>query len=100
MKRIEAIIRPARTAEVCSALEEIDCHDITLSSVEEQSSKQQWTHHVRTGSYQDRSRAGVKIEAVVADKDADRAIRAIRGDAAHDSLGDGTIFVQELTGTI
>jgi len=100
MKRIEAIICPDKVAAVCAALDEIGPHGITVSAVEGRDSGQGWMHHLRGASFHDTLRARSRVEVVVKDEDAMRAIGAIRDSAVSGGAGDGTIFVHDLSDVI
>ncbi len=100
MKRIEAIIRPAKVADVCRALKTISHDEVTISSVEGRGSGQGWTHHVRSASFTDSARERSRLEIVVRDEDAGRVIGAILEAAATGGEGDGEIFVHELADAI
>lgn len=100
MKRIEAIIRPDKAADVCAALEEIGQHGVTTSAVEGSGDRQGWVHHLRSSSYHDSSRPGSKIEVVARDEDAGRIITVISNAAVTGGAGDGNIFVHDLADAI
>ncbi len=100
MKRIEAIIRPTKVADVCEALDRIGHDGVTISSVEGRGSGQGWVHHVRSASFTDSSRERSRLELVVRDEDAGRVIGAILEAAATGGEGDGEIFVHDLADAI
>jgi len=100
MKRIEAIIRPDKVADVCGALDGIGQHGVTISSVEGLGGRQGWTHHVRSSSFTDSARERARVEVMVKDEDADRIIRAIRDAAVTGGAGDGNIYVHDLADVI
>ncbi len=100
MKRIEAIIRPGKVADVCEALDRIGHAGVTIWGVEGRGGGQGWKHHVRSVSYTDIVRDRSRLELVVRDEDAGRVIGAILEAAATGGEGDGEIFVHELANAI
>ena len=100
MKRIEAIIRPEKTSEVCAALDKVGHPDVTLSEVTGHSDRKGWVNHVRGMSYQVRILSRIRVEVVVKDDDANTVINAIRSAALTGGLGDGEIFVHDLANAI
>ena len=100
MKRIEAIIRPDKVADVCAALDGIGQHGVTISSVEGRGHAQTWVHHVRSASFRDNVRARARVEVVARDEDAPGIIDSIRNAAVTGSAGDGNIFVHDLADVI
>jgi nitrogen regulatory protein P-II 1 len=100
MKRIEAIIRPDKVPDVCTALNDIGQHGVTISAVEGRGGRQAWEHHVRGATYSDTARERSRVEVVVTDEDAARIISAIRNAAVTGRAGDGNIFVHDLADVI
>ncbi len=100
MKRIEAIIRPAKVADVCEALDKAGHAGVTISAVEGMGLHQGWTHHVRSMTYTERVLAKARIEVVAKDEDAGSIINAVRAAALTGKEGDGMIFVHDLADAI
>jgi nitrogen regulatory protein P-II 1 len=96
MKRIEAIIRPEKVSEVCTALDSLGHHGVTLTQIEEQGDQKGWVNQVRAMSHTVILLSKVKVDVVVQDGDADAIIKVIRDAALTGALGDGTIFVHDM----
>ena len=64
MKRIEAIIRPAKVSDVCAALEKAGHSGVTISEVEGRGRQKGWRHQVRGFVYQDKTMARSRVEVV------------------------------------
>src|SRR3989338_4715653 len=97
MKKIEAIIRPEKMDEVRRALEASGYPGITITQVEghgkQKGSVQQWRGEV----YKVDLLAKTKIEIVVVDGDVEKILRAIQKASSTGSVGDGKIFVSDVT---
>jgi nitrogen regulatory protein P-II 1 len=100
MKRIEAIIRPAKIADVCTVLNSMGHPGVTISAVEGRGGQQGWIHHVRSASYHEKVLARSRMEVVVKDEDAAEIIKAIRDAALTGDVGDGKIFVHDIAEVI
>lgn len=93
MKKIEAIIKPFKLDEVRDALLEMGIAGLTVSRVEGFSSSQGPTMIYRGETYQLDSDPKTKIELLVADEDAPRAVSAVARGAKTGFGGDGKILV-------
>jgi nitrogen regulatory protein P-II 1 len=100
MKKIEAIIRPEKVSEVCTALDTAGHPGVTLSHVEEQGEQQGWVNQVRCISHTVNLLGKTKVEVVVKDGDAERIVKAIRDVALTGQAGDGNIFVHDMVDAI
>ncbi len=101
MKRIEAIIRPEKTSEVCAALDEVGHPGVTLSQVEGHGDqKKAWVNIVRGMSYKVSLQNKTRVEVVARDEDEDKIIKAIRDAALTGEVGDGKIFVHDMADAI
>jgi nitrogen regulatory protein P-II 1 len=100
MKKIEAIIRPARLEEVKEALNKIDVSGITINQVMGCGRQKGYTEVYRGTEVQINILPKVKIETVVADSMAERVIEAIIGAARLGEIGDGKIFVTNIEDAI
>ncbi len=100
MKRIEAIIRPAKVGDVCAALTTIGQQGVTISAVEGRGREQGWTHHVRSMTYNELALAKSRVEVVSSDGDAPAIVKAIREAALTGDVGDGMIFVHDIADAI
>jgi nitrogen regulatory protein P-II 1 len=96
MKKIEAIIRPEKLDDVRHALEGSGYPGLMITEIighgRQRGVAQQW----RGEQYRMDLLPKVKLELVVADKDADRIVKTIMDNAATGSVGDGKIFVSDV----
>ena len=97
MKKIEAIIRPEKVDAVKSALEIAGYPGITITEVEghgkQKGSVQQW----RGEQYKLDFLPKVKVEIVCVSQDVEKILSALQSAAFTGSVGDGKIFVSEIT---
>ena len=93
MKKIEAIIKPFKLDEVKSALSEIGITGMTVSEVRGFGRQKGHTEVYRGDEYVIDFLSKVKIEVVVEEDLAGRAVEAIQHAAKTDKIGDGKIFV-------
>jgi len=100
MKRIEAIIRPAKVPDVCAALEKAGHPGVTISEVTGRGSQKGWGNHIRGVVYNVNLLAKARVEVVAKDEDAELIIKAIRDAALTGEVGDGRIFVHEMADAI
>lgn len=96
MKKIEAIVRPEKVDDVRKALEKAGYPGVTISEVEGHGKQKGVTRQWRGESYKVDLLPKVKLELVVAEKDADRLIGAVASAAKTGAVGDGKIFVSEV----
>ncbi len=100
MKRIEAIIRPAKVSDVCAALDKAGHPGVTISAVEGRGSQKGWVNQVRGSAYERNLLAKARVEVVASDENADKIIKAIRDAALTGEVGDGKIFVHDMADAI
>ena len=93
MQKIEAIIKPFKLDEVKSALSEIGITGMTVSEVRGFGRQKGHTEVYRGAEYVIDFLPKVKIEVVLDDALAQRAVEAIQQAAKTDKIGDGKIFV-------
>jgi nitrogen regulatory protein P-II 1 len=93
MKKIEAIIKPFKLDEVKNALHEVGITGMTVSEVRGFGRQKGHTEVYRGAEYVIDFLPKVKIEVVVDDAIAARAVEAIMQAAKTDKIGDGKIFV-------
>jgi len=93
MKKIEAIIKPFKLDEVKNALHEIGVTGMTVSEVRGFGRQKGHTEVYRGAEYVIDFLPKVKIEIVLDDELAPRAVEAIQQAAKTDKIGDGKIFV-------
>jgi len=93
MKKIEAIIKPFKLDEVKDALGEIGIEGMTVSEVKGFGRQKGHTEIYRGSEYTVDFLPKIKVELVVADVQADRAVAAIVKSAKTGKIGDGKVFV-------
>ena len=93
MKKIEAIIKPFKLDEVKNALHEIGITGMTVIEVRGFGRQKGHTEVYRGAEYVIDFLPKVKIEVVLDDALAARAVEAIQQSARTDKIGDGKIFV-------
>jgi nitrogen regulatory protein PII len=96
MKKIEAIIKPFKLAEVKDALHEIGIEGMTVSEVKGFGRQKGHTEIYRGSEYTVDFLPKIKIETVVADNQKDAAIAAIIKAAKTGKIGDGKVFVSAI----
>jgi nitrogen regulatory protein P-II 1 len=101
MKKIEAIIKPFKLEEVKDALVEAGIEGMTVSEVKGYGRQQGHSELYRGAEYVVEFIPKVKIEIVVSnDEYANKAIEAIKENAKTGKIGDGKIFVSDISKTI
>lgn len=93
MKKIEAIIRPAKLDEVKEALELIGIRGMTVSQVIGCGTQKGHTSVYRGQEYTVNLLEKIKIEIVLEDKFVEQVINRISSTARTGEFGDGKIFV-------
>lgn len=96
MKKIEAIIKPFRLDDVKDGLKEAGIQGMTAIEVKGFGRQKGHTEHYRGAEYTVDFVPKVKIEVVVADDLAARAVEAIERAAQTGKIGDGKIFVSSV----
>jgi nitrogen regulatory protein P-II 1 len=93
MKKIEAIIKPFKLDEVKEALQEVGLQGITVLEAKGFGRQKGHTELYRGAEYVVDFLPKVKIELVVDDNMAERAVDAILQAAHTGRIGDGKIFI-------
>ena len=93
MKKIEAIIKPFKLEEVKDALNTAGIEGMTVTEVKGFGRQKGHTEIYRGSEYTVDFLPKIKIDLVVADDVADRAVAAIIGAAKTGKIGDGKIFI-------
>ncbi len=96
MKKIEAIIKPFKLDEVKEALQDVGVQGLSVVEVKGFGRQKGHTELYRGAEYVVDFLPKVKIEVVLPDEQADRAIEAIIQAAKTDKIGDGKIFVSTI----
>ena len=97
MKMIEAIIKPFKLEEVKDALLEMGVHGMTVTEVKGFGRQKGSKETYRGAEYTTDFVPKVKIEVYVPDAQVPRVIDAITRSAKTGSVGDGKIFVADLS---
>ncbi len=101
MKKIEAIIKPFKLEEVKEALVEAGIEGMTVSEVKGYGRQQGHTELYRGAEYVVEFIPKVKIDIVVSsDEYAQRAVEIIKEHAITGKIGDGKIFVSDISNVI
>jgi len=100
MKKIEAIIKPFKLDDVKDALQEIGLQGITVVEARGFGRQKGHTELYRGAEYVVDFLPKVKIEIVVDDALAERAIEAIQQAAHTGRIGDGKIFISTIEDAI
>jgi nitrogen regulatory protein P-II 1 len=98
MKKIEAVIKPFKLDEVKEALVEAGIEGMTVSEVKGYGRQQGHSELYRGNEYVIDFIPKVKIEIVVSNEEfANTAIEAIKNAANTGKIGDGKIFVSDIS---
>ncbi|MCY3996098.1 MAG: P-II family nitrogen regulator [Rhodobacter sp.] len=97
MKKIEAIIKPFKLDEVKEALQDIGLQGLSVIEVKGFGRQKGHTELYRGAEYVVDFLPKVKMEIVLGDDQVDAAVDAILGAAKTDKIGDGKIFISEIT---
>ena len=96
MKKVEAIIKPFKLDEVKEALNEVGLKGLTVIEAKGFGRQKGHTELYRGAEYVVDFLPKVKIELVIEDNLAERAIEAIQEAAHTGRIGDGKIFVSTI----
>lgn len=101
MKKIEAIIRPEKLDSVKGALDSGGFHGMNVVHVTGRGAQKGIVHSGRGGeTYTVDMLPKLKIEVVVQDSEAERAIELIMNAARTGNIGDGKIFISSVEDAI
>jgi len=93
MKLVTAIVKPFKLDDVKTALKGVGVEGMTVTEVQGFGRQGGHTETYRGAEYQVDLIPKVKLEAVIADEDADRVVDAIVEAARTDKIGDGKVWV-------
>jgi len=96
VKKIEAIIRPAKISDVCAALEKIGHPGIMITEIEGHGKQKGIEQQFHGKTYKVELLTKAKIDLVVKDEDLDRTVKVIRESAYTGQMGDGKIFISTI----
>ena len=100
MKKIEAVIKPFKLDEVKEALQDVGVQGLSVLEVKGFGRQKGHTELYRGAEYVVDFLPKVKIEVVLDDAQVEPAIEAIIGAAKTDKIGDGKIFVSDVSQAI
>ena len=100
MKKIEAVIKPFKLDDVKEALQEIGVQGLTVLEAKGFGRQRGHTELYRGAEYVVDFLPKIKIEAVVNDDHLGAAIEAIQAAARTGKIGDGKIFVSDISDVI
>ena len=100
MKIVMAIIKPFKLDEVRDALTSIGVQGLTVTEVKGYGSQKGHTEIYRGAEYAVSFLPKIKVEVAVAASQVDKVVGAISGAAKTGQIGDGKIFVSDLTDVI
>lgn len=100
MKLVVAIIKPFKLDGARDALTELGVQGLTVSEVKGFGRQKGQTEIYRGAEYAVSFLPKVKIEVAVDDAMADRVVESIQSSASTGKIGDGKIFVLEITQTV
>lgn len=97
MKLVEAIVKPFKLEEIKDGLLEIGVQGMTVSEVKGFGRQKGHKETYRGQEYTIEFVPKIKIEVAVTDAQVPRVIEVISRSAKTGSIGDGKIFIQELS---
>ncbi len=97
MKKIEAIVKPFKLDDVKEALHGIGLQGMTVVEAKGFGRQRGHTELYRGAEYVVDFLPKLKIELIIPDADVDKAIDAISGAAKTGKIGDGKIFVSDVS---
>jgi len=100
MKKIEALIRHFKLEEIKDALTRLGVKGMTVSEVRGFGRQKGHTEMYRGTEYTVDFVPKIKLEVVVADADVKSVVDAIVGAARTGQVGDGKIFIAELSNVV
>lgn len=96
MKKIEAIIKPAKLEAVKEALHNTGCQGMTITEVKGFGRQKGHKEVYRGAEYIVEFQPKLKVEVVVTDDNVQKAVSAIMDSAKTGNIGDGKIFVSPI----
>jgi nitrogen regulatory protein P-II 2 len=97
MKLVIAVIKPFKLEEVRDALNTIGVHGMTIAEVKGYGRQKGHTEIYRGAEYAVNFLPKVRIEVAIPDDQVDRVIDAIMAAARTGQIGDGKIFVTDIS---
>ena len=100
MKQISCIVRPEKLDAVTEALNQEHVVGMTVSDVRGFGRQKGKVEHYRGDEYTIRFIPKVKLDIVIQDQDVDKVLAAISKAARTGNVGDGKIFVTEVSNAL
>lgn len=100
MKKIDAIIRPEQMEDIKEALRPMYLNGISITQIMGSGCQRGWKEFIRGTEVDINFLPKIKIELVVADSRAEEVIDIIMKTAQTGEIGDGKIFISEITDAI
>ena len=100
MKKLEAVIKPFKLDEVKEALQELGVQGMTVLEAKGYGRQKGHTELYRGAEYVVDFLPKIKIEVVVDDGQLAGALEAIQNAARTGRIGDGKIFISEITDVV
>jgi nitrogen regulatory protein P-II 1 len=100
MKKVEAIIKPFKLDDVKEALQELGLQGMTVSEVKGYGRQKGHTELYRGAEYVVDFLPKLKVEMVISDDMLDAVLEAIQDAARTGRIGDGKIFVSDISQVI
>jgi nitrogen regulatory protein P-II 1 len=97
MKKLEAVIQPARLEAVRDALYAIGVQGMTVSEVRGHGRQKGHTEVYRGNEYTVDLLPKIKVETVVLDAQAESAVEAVVKAARSGKIGDGKVFLSDIS---
>ena len=93
MKKIEAIIRPSKVADVITVLGRVGHPGVMITEIEGHGAQEGLEAQVRGKTYKVGLLTKARLEVIVKDSKVPEIIKAIRDAAFTGKMGDGKIFI-------
>jgi nitrogen regulatory protein P-II 1 len=100
MKKIEAYIRPEKLEELKSHLDTLHLNGLSINQVMGCGKQKGWKEYVRGTEIDYNFLPKIKLEIVVTDEQAEGVVNKICDIAYTGDVGDGKIFITEVTDAI
>ncbi len=100
MKKVEAVIRPFKLEDLKNSLTESGIHGMTITEVRGYGRQKGHTEHYRGTEYAVDFVPKVKVEVTCSDDNLQKVVDTIVRTAQTGQIGDGKIFVSELSNVI
>lgn len=97
MKKIEAFIRPEKLEDIKEMLKSLNLNGLSISQIMGCGSQKGWKEFVRGSEVDVNVLPKIKIELVVRAEQVEDVIEKIAGKAKTGDVGDGKIFISEIT---